>query len=510
MTTHPTREAFERYVIGAFDEIDQVGVEDHVMVCDDCARLLAREARLEIALFASAARAEFCPGCDRVCPGERCEHCGAAREAGGYRMRAVLAQSDHGRIYLAEAPTGERLAVKELVFTQVPEISVVEAFEREARLLRQLDHPSIPRYVDSFIEGEGVHMRFYLAQTYVEGVSLAHRLADHRFTEHEVRAIGRRVLRVLVYLQSLSPQVFHRDLKPSNILQRPDGSIALVDFGSARERGATLSGTFAGTFGYAPREQLVGMVDATSDLFGLGATLIHLLTRVSPWSALESGLELSKAHVSPALRRWLARMTAGRVAERFPSAEAALGALEALERPARRAVRVALGLGLAASVSSFAFSLYWHESGTTKPRMAPIVLPEVVTVRSRDRSLEPKAVVRPEPPRSALPPTSSAAAVRPERQKKSARPEPDPWKEWDGQPACQIDPKAPRGFVTINTVPPTLIYIQGKRIGRTPLARIELPSGCVEVEARSEDDQKRKTVRIKVEPRKNLRYWFTF
>ncbi|HEX8107698.1 MAG TPA: phosphotransferase [Kofleriaceae bacterium] len=118
----------------------------------------------------------------------------------------------------------------------------------------------------SFQEGDGIHARYYLAQELIAGEALDDRLESHWFTEAEILAIARQVLDVLVYLQGLSPMVIHRDIKPANLLVRPDGAIAVVDFGAAHVHGATAASTAIGTFGYMPIEQLAGEVDATTDL----------------------------------------------------------------------------------------------------------------------------------------------------------------------------------------------------------------------------------------------------
>jgi serine/threonine protein kinase len=81
-----------------------------------------------------------------------------------------------------------------------------------------------------------------------------------------------------------TPPVLHRDLKPANVVLRPDGTLALVDFGSVRTLSTdrTHGSTLVGTFGYMPPEQLGGTVDRTSDLYALGATLLHDLTGRDP------------------------------------------------------------------------------------------------------------------------------------------------------------------------------------------------------------------------------------
>jgi serine/threonine protein kinase len=111
--------------------------------------------------------------------------------------------------------------------------------------------------------------------------------------------------------------------------------MALVDFGAVRDltRELTHGSTLVGTFGYMPPEQLGGTVDATSDIYALGATLLHGLTGVPPSDLLVDGMELrfdrQLQGVSDELRAFIKKLVAPRRSARFPSAEAALEALRA-------------------------------------------------------------------------------------------------------------------------------------------------------------------------------------
>src|SRR6185503_314055 len=93
------------------------------------------------------------------------------------------------------------------------------------------------------------------------------------------------LLGVLDYLHSRVPPVLHRDIKPANLIVRPDGSIARVDFGAVRNvfRSPDEDGsTVVGTHGYMPYEQYMGQASPASDLYALGATLLHLITGRGP------------------------------------------------------------------------------------------------------------------------------------------------------------------------------------------------------------------------------------
>jgi serine/threonine protein kinase len=377
---HPDAETLESYVVGMLEGQDVDWLEAHLRRCRCCTDEVRRQAQTEMALGELAAGATFCAGCQRLLMESRCPHCGAVGEAGGYRVQALLVQNARGRMYLARDAAGQAVALKELAFVQPPHPEAVAAFEREARLLRQLSHPRIPRFLASFARGEGVNTRLYLAQEYVEGESLEKRLAHHQFSEGEARAVAEQVLSILEYLQGLAPMVFHRDIKPANLIQRADGQIALVDFGAARDLGPTAGATLVGTFGYMPIEQLGGVVDATTDLHALGATICQLVSRREPWSFLEDPSALARLNLSAAFRNFLARLTARRAADRFPDAATAAAALRALDRrgwrprlPAPPALRLgavmASGFALALGGALIFRGLPRDRGNTQPPRM---------------------------------------------------------------------------------------------------------------------------------------------
>ena len=310
-------------------------------------------------------RQRRCVACSKPIDAERCGWCGVALAPGGFTVERILAQGPQGRVYRARDEAGCAVALKELQFAAVPDAAQIDAFEREAATLKTLSHPAIPHFIRSFSEGSGVNLRLYLASEFIDGESLASRIRRGPLSEPELLDLGRQVLNILAYLHDRSPPVIHRDVKPDNLLLRPDRSFVLVDFGSARQISGprTYGSTLVGTFGYMPLEQLGGTVDRTSDLYALGATLLHAATGKAPSELLsqEYGLRVPD-EVPPRLRPAIERMVQMRPERRFPTAAEALRALEhpdlALQLPAsnrlaglrraprRSAIAVLLGLGL--------------------------------------------------------------------------------------------------------------------------------------------------------------------
>lgn len=274
-----------------------------------------------------------CVICGEADVEQRCRQCGAAAAPGGYVVERLVAQTAHSRLYLAVAPDGRRVALKELVFSLVPGARELDAFAREVALLEDLDVPGVPRFVASFQEGRGIGTRLYLAQDFVEGTSLLERLAHGPLAEAQVVDVARQVLAILDRLHTRVPAVLHRDVKPANLVAREDGSLVLVDFGAARvlQSDVTFGATLVGTFGYMAPEQLGGSVDPSTDLYSLGATLLHLVSGKPPSELLDGSFVLrvdARIPCSKRLRAWLGKLVAPRRAARFATAREALAALD--------------------------------------------------------------------------------------------------------------------------------------------------------------------------------------
>ena len=210
----------------------------------------------------------------------------------------------------------------------------MQLFEREARVLAQLNHPAIPRYLEYFHVDTPQDRSFYIAQQLAPGQSLALLVQKGwRTSEEEVRRIAIQILEILVYLHELTPSVIHRDIKPQNIIRHSDGQVFLVDFGAVQDtyystfmRGSTV----VGTYGYMAPEQFRGQAVLSTDLYGLGATLLFLLTHRSPTDLPTDRLKIdfrSRVQISEEFADWLEKMLEPDVEDRFGSAKEALAVL---------------------------------------------------------------------------------------------------------------------------------------------------------------------------------------
>jgi outer membrane protein assembly factor BamB/tRNA A-37 threonylcarbamoyl transferase component Bud32 len=176
------------------------------------------------------------------------------------------------------------VAIKEMI-NQAPDPiirqTVIQNFEREANILATLSHPSIPRIYDYFTLGN----RSYLALEYVNGKDLEVMLSQTEgfIPEEQVLDWAIQLCDVLSFLHGHKPDpIIFRDMKPSNVMVNQHNHIVLVDFGIAKPFQVGQKGTMIGTEGYSPPEQYRGEASIQADIYSLGATLHHLLTRRDP------------------------------------------------------------------------------------------------------------------------------------------------------------------------------------------------------------------------------------
>ena len=239
--------------------------------------------------------------------------------------------------------TQELVIIKLLTFGSDFEWQDLKLFAREAEILQELSHPAIPRYLDYFELNLPELKGFALVQTYIPARSLSEHLqAGRTFSEVEVQQIAKALLEVLIYLHERLPPVIHRDLKASNVLLGDRsgehvGQVYLVDFGSVKTPVVQQDGsiTIVGTYGYMPPEQFGGRAVPASDLYGLGATLIHLVTGSHPADLLQDDLKIQfeqLVNLSPAFLDWLKWLTEPALEHRPTSAREALEALDILSQ----------------------------------------------------------------------------------------------------------------------------------------------------------------------------------
>jgi serine/threonine protein kinase len=201
-----------------------------------------------------------------------------------YRIQKTIGVGGMGRVYLGE---DEKLkmpvAIKVMREILSRDPGSVARLMAEARHAMQLAHTNIIR-VHNF-EDDGIVK--FLVMEYVEGETLAHRVASQsRLSEAETRQIGIAICHGLEHAHE--KRVIHRDLKPANVLLGKDGSIKIADFGIARACRDSVSRLTSqkddsGTLPYMSPEQMMGESSEASDIYSLGAVLYELLSGEPPF-----------------------------------------------------------------------------------------------------------------------------------------------------------------------------------------------------------------------------------
>lgn len=203
---------------------------------------------------------------------------------GTYKILNQAGQGGMSTVYLAiNERANKPWAVKEVCRDGVKNYEMVRrGLLAETNLLKKLRHESIPSIVDVIDRDDSL----LIVMDYVEGKSLERILEEEGVQPVEkVAGWGIQLCSVLSYLHAQEPPVLYLDMKPSNVMLRPDGKIILIDFGAAIElRAGDMVRPALGTRGYAAPEQYGcgGQPDARTDIYGLGATLYHLVTGHRP------------------------------------------------------------------------------------------------------------------------------------------------------------------------------------------------------------------------------------
>jgi outer membrane protein assembly factor BamB/tRNA A-37 threonylcarbamoyl transferase component Bud32 len=249
-----------------------------------------------------------------------------------YEITRFLSKGGMGAVYLARDrhfPNVTKLvAVKEMINTVRDSVTSrisLETFEREANLLASLSHPAIPKVFDYFHQGR----RAYLVIEYISGSDLESLLAevDYPLPEDKVVNWAIQICDVLSYLHNHKPNpIVFRDMKPSNIMLRDDGRVMLIDFGIAKVFQTGKRGTMIGTEGYSPPEQYRGMAEPRGDIYALGATMHHLLSRRDPrreppFTFDDHSIRKYNPTVTPELEALISKALQYEIVDRYSSAE---------------------------------------------------------------------------------------------------------------------------------------------------------------------------------------------
>lgn len=204
-----------------------------------------------------------------------------------YKIEGQIGGGGQSVVYQARDlnfPEARRLvAIKEMLLTDSdPNLraATIKTFQREANILATLNHPVIPRVYDFFSQND----RAYLIMEYINGRDLEAILVKTKsLPMNKIIEWAIELCDVLYYLHNHQPEpIIYRDMKPANVMIDSLARIRLVDFGIAKIFVSGLPQTMIGTEGYSAPEQYRGKATPLSDIFSLGTTLHHVITRTDP------------------------------------------------------------------------------------------------------------------------------------------------------------------------------------------------------------------------------------
>jgi tRNA A-37 threonylcarbamoyl transferase component Bud32 len=261
---------------------------------------------------------------------------------GRYEIEELVGTGGMSSVYRARDSVLERRVALKILhehFSADPEY--VERFRREARAIARLNHPNIVTVID---RGEFGNRQFIVFE-HIPGENLKEVVErEGQLPVAQALALTHQIARGLAFAHQHG--VVHRDVKPQNVLLDESGTAKVTDFGIARSldpgEELTQTGTLLGTSDYIAPEQASGEpIDARSDQYSLGVVLYELLTGEVPFPA-DSFMAVAMRHLRdpvPSVRerrrdvpdrvdKIVARAMAKRPADRFPSTEAMMGAIE--------------------------------------------------------------------------------------------------------------------------------------------------------------------------------------
>ena len=267
---------------------------------------------------------------------------GAGLLHGRYRIETKIAAGGMGSVFSGvDERLERRVAVKVLREDLAHDPKFVERFRREARSVAALAHPNIATVFD-YGEEDGRH---FIVMELAEGRDLARVLREEGpFSPDRAVRIAEQICDALGHAHAAG--VVHRDIKPANVIVGEQDLVKVTDFGIARAAGdasLTATGSLLGSAQYISPEQADGQpAGAASDLYAVGIVVYEMLTSAVPFTG-DSPVSIAMRHltgsvpapstlnpeVPPELDRVVARATARAPEERWPTAAAMAGALQA-------------------------------------------------------------------------------------------------------------------------------------------------------------------------------------
>jgi eukaryotic-like serine/threonine-protein kinase len=269
----------------------------------------------------------------------------------GYRRIRRLAAGPVSELYLAESEQAGALVVLKVARDQQMQNELDSSFRRflqEYEIVQRIRHPGVVRLYDLGVSDQHA----YLVMEYFRAGDLRRRMRSE-LAPREALRISLEIARGLEGIHQAG--VLHRDLKPGNVMMRDDGSLALIDFGLAKDSALAMEvtdhGMIFGTPHYMSPEQGHGEpIDPRSDLYSLGVILFEMLAREKPFTSENPMAIIYKHRKEPipvlpaavsAFQPLIDKLLGKKPEDRYPNAVAAVEAI-------REAARVHLSEDVAA------------------------------------------------------------------------------------------------------------------------------------------------------------------
>jgi outer membrane protein assembly factor BamB/tRNA A-37 threonylcarbamoyl transferase component Bud32 len=315
-----------------------------------------------------------------------------------YAIQDVIGVGGMGSVYRARDmhfPNVTKLvAVKEMINTAPDPLvreTIVQNFEREANLLATLHHASIPRIYDYF----SLESRSYLVLEFIHGKDMEAIINEWKsfLPEDQVLTWAIELCDVLDYLHKHKPDpIIFRDMKPSNVMINNNGDTILVDFGIAKTFQSGIKGTMIGTEGYSPPEQYRGEATPAADIYALGATIHHALTRRDPrleppFSFAERPIRRINQAVSAEMEAVVNMALEYTPESRFHTALDMKQALMSVARKTGALVRMSTSSSQVSAASGSSIKPLWSFKCEDEIRSTPTIAQGVLYVGSYDNNL---------------------------------------------------------------------------------------------------------------------------
>lgn len=296
-----------------------------------------------------------------------------------YTYTTLLGEGATGKTYRArDKLMGYDVAIKALRFHS--NLKTHELFRREAATLKSIRLQGVPRCHD-IVENPDDIDEVYIIQDFIDGESLQSLIDLCKNMSHtediddpiieectkkqpivpiaDVLRCMRDLVTILDGLASYNPPIIHRDIKPSNILYC-NNRYYLIDFGAvANPQRKSMNSTIAGTQGYMAPEQLIGDATIQSDFYGLGATVLHMITGISPVDIPTDGFErlydsvLDQYEVPSSLVELVKKLLAKSPTDRPKNAQEILDILDNTNQPNDIEAPTSLGDKIAQRINQY-------------------------------------------------------------------------------------------------------------------------------------------------------------